>query len=81
MFYCLSLPTVVDDINVETLKENGILLSLFAKHLVEAWFLKKCNRLRLFTRKVVSNKVSKILYLFDSHPINNIHRPKNSILI
>ena len=31
-FYCLSLATVTVDINVETLKENGILLSQFTQN-------------------------------------------------
>ena len=35
-FYCLSLATVAVDINVETLKENGILLSQFGQNDVEA---------------------------------------------
>ena len=38
-FYCLSLATVAADINVETLKGNGILLSQFAQNVVEALFL------------------------------------------
>ena len=38
-FYCLSLATVAVDINVETLKGNGILLSQFAQNVVEALFL------------------------------------------
>ena len=37
-FYCLSLATVAVDINVETLKGNGILLSQFAQNVVEALF-------------------------------------------
>ena len=36
--YFLSLATVVVDINVETLKQNGILLSQFAQNIVEARF-------------------------------------------
>ena len=39
-FSCLSLTTVAADINVETLKENGILLSQFAQNVVEARFLR-----------------------------------------
>ena len=39
-FYCLSLATVAVDISVETLKENGILLSQFAQNVVEAHFLR-----------------------------------------
>ena len=39
-FYCLSLATVAVDINVKTLKENGILLSQFAQNVVEARFLR-----------------------------------------
>ena len=35
-FYCLSLATVAVDINVETLKQNGILLSQFGQNDVEA---------------------------------------------
>ena len=38
-FYCLSLATSAD-INVESLKENGTLLSQFAKNVVEALFLR-----------------------------------------
>ena len=37
--YFLGLATVAVDINVETLKENGILLSQFAQNVVEARFL------------------------------------------
>ena len=33
-FYCLSFATVAVDINVQTLKENGILLSQFARKVV-----------------------------------------------
>ena len=36
----LSLITVAVDINVETLKENRILLSQFAQNVVEACFLR-----------------------------------------
>ena len=41
-FYCLSLATVAVDINVETLKRNrnSVLLSQFAKKVVEACFLR-----------------------------------------
>ena len=39
-FYCLSLAIVAVDINVETLKRNGILLSKFAQNFVEARFLR-----------------------------------------
>ena len=40
-FYCLSLSIIAVDINVETLKRNGILLSqLFAQKVVETRFLK-----------------------------------------
>ena len=39
-FYCLSLTTVAVDINVKSLKENGILLSQFAQNVVEARFLR-----------------------------------------
>ena len=39
-FYCLSLAIVAVDINVETLKRNGILLSQFAQNFVEARFLR-----------------------------------------
>ena len=39
-FYCLSFATAAVDINVETLKENGILLSQFAQNVVEAHFLR-----------------------------------------
>ena len=39
-FYCLSLATVAVDINVETLKENGILLSQFAQNVLETRFLR-----------------------------------------
>ena len=45
--------TVAVDINVKTLKENGILLTQFAQNVVEACFFKKYNRLRLFTKKLV----------------------------
>ena len=38
-FYCHSLATVAVDINVETLKGNGILLPQFALNIVEAHFL------------------------------------------
>ena len=38
-FYYLSLATVAADINVETLKENGILLPQFAQNVEEARFL------------------------------------------
>ena len=41
-FYCHSLATVVVDINMKTLKRNGIL---------------EYNRLRLFTRKLFKIKV------------------------
>ena len=37
-FCCLSLATVAVDVNVETLKGNGILLSQFAQNIVEARF-------------------------------------------
>ena len=37
-FYCLSLATIAVDINVETLKENGILLAQFAQNVVGAHF-------------------------------------------
>ena len=39
-FYSLSLATVAVDINVETLKDNGILLSQFAQNVVEPRFLR-----------------------------------------
>ena len=39
-FYCLSHATLAVDINVETLEENGILLSQFARNVVEARFLR-----------------------------------------
>ena len=39
-FYCNNLATVAVDINVETLKWNGILLSQFAQNIVEARFLR-----------------------------------------
>ena len=39
-FYCLILGTVFVDINVKTLKENGILLSRFAQNFIEARFLR-----------------------------------------
>ena len=39
-FYCHGLATVAVDINVETLKRNGILLSQFAQNFVEAHFLR-----------------------------------------
>ena len=39
-FYCLSLATVAVDINVETLKGYGILLSQFPQNVVEARFLR-----------------------------------------
>ena len=37
-FYCLPFPTATVDINVETLKENGILLLQFAQNVVEVSF-------------------------------------------
>ena len=40
MFYCLSLSTLAVDSNVETLKENGILLLQFAQKVVKARFLR-----------------------------------------
>ena len=39
-FYCLSHATLAVDINVETLEENGILLSQFTQNVVEAHFLR-----------------------------------------
>ena len=39
-FDCHSLPTVAVDINVETLKGNGIMLSQFAQSTIEAPFLR-----------------------------------------
>ena len=39
-FYCLSLATFAFNINVEFLKENGILLSQFAQNVAEARFLR-----------------------------------------
>ena len=33
-FYCFSIATVAVDINVKTLKENGVLLSQFAQNVV-----------------------------------------------
>ena len=40
-FYCLSIAVIAVDINVETLKRNGILLSqLFAQNVLETRFLK-----------------------------------------
>ena len=39
-FYCHGLAAVAVDINVETLKRNGILLSQFAQNFVEARFLR-----------------------------------------
>ena len=36
--YCLHLATAAVDINVEPLKENGILLSKFAQNVVEVSF-------------------------------------------
>ena len=39
-FYCLSLAAVAVDINVETLKENGILLSQSAQNVVKTSFLR-----------------------------------------
>ena len=39
-FYCLILATVAVDINAETLKENGVLLSQFAENVIEARFLR-----------------------------------------
>ena len=40
MFYCLSLSTLAVGSNVETLKENGILLLQFAQKVVKARFLR-----------------------------------------
>ena len=37
-FYCLSLATVAVDIDVKTLKENGILLSQFAQNVAEVCY-------------------------------------------
>ena len=37
-FYCLCLVTAVAGINVETLKEIGIVLSQFAQNVVEVGF-------------------------------------------
>ena len=39
-FYCICVATVAVDINVETLKENGILLSQVAQNIVEVHFLR-----------------------------------------
>ena len=39
-FYCLSRATFAFNVNVETLKENGILLSQFAQNVAEARFLR-----------------------------------------
>ena len=39
-FYCLCPATVAVDINVETLKENGILLSQVAQNVVDAHYLR-----------------------------------------
>ena len=82
IYYFLVRLTVAVDINVETLKDNGILLPQFAQNLVEAFFLKKYIELRFFTRKLVKNKVSRnfAILLYGCLPINNIHRPKNRIL-
>ena len=51
-FYCLILATAAVGINAKTLKENGILLSQFAKSVVESRFLRNI-RLRLFTRILI----------------------------
>ena len=50
--YCLRLATAAADVNVEPLKENGILLSQFAQ-MLQKFLFKKYYSLELFTRKFV----------------------------
>ena len=81
-FCCFSLAIVAVDINVENLKRNGTLLSQFAQNIVEARFLRNINRMRVFTRNLNLNKVSRNLTMlfYDCLPIKDIYRPKNKIL-
>ena len=81
-FCCFSLAIVAVDINVENLKRNGTLLSQFAQNVVEARFLRNINRMRVFTRNLNLNKVSRNLTMlfYDCLPIKDIYRPKNKIL-
>ena len=81
-FYWHSLPTVVVDINVETLKGNGIMLSQFAQNTVEARFSGNVTGWDYLLGNWFKIKVSRNLaiLLYDCLPINNIYRPKNRIL-
>ena len=81
-FYCLSLGTVAADINVETLKGNGILLSQFAQNIVEARFLRNITGWDYLLGNWFKLKVSGNLaiLLYDCLPTNNIYRPKNRML-
>ena len=81
-FYCRSLAIVAADINVETLKRNGILLSQFPQNFVGAHFLRNITGWDYLLGKWFKIKVSRNLtiLLYDCLPINNIYRPKNRIL-
>ena len=82
-FYCLSLAIIAVDINVETLKRNGILLSqLFAQNFVEAHFLRNITGWDYLLGNWLKINFSRNLaiLLYDCLPINNIYRPKNRIL-
>ena len=81
-FYWHSLPTVAVDINVETLKGNGIMLSQFAQNTVEARFSGNVTGWDYLLGNWFKIKVSRNLaiLLYDCLPINNIYRPKDRIL-
>ena len=81
-FYCLIVAIVSVDIDVETLKGSGILLSQFAQNVVEARFLGNITGWDYFLGNWFKIKVSRNLavLLYDFLPINNIYRPKNRIL-
>ena len=59
-FYCLCPATVAVDINVETLKENGILLSQFVQNVVKAHFLRNIKGWDYFLGKWFEIKFPKI---------------------
>ena len=77
--YCLSHATVAVDINMETWKGKGILLSEFTQNVVEACFLRNITGWDYLLRNWCKMKFSENwpYFLCDCLPINNIYRPKN----
>ena len=76
-FYCHILATVAVDINVKTLKGNGILLPQFTQNVVEARFLRNITGWDFLQVNWFKIKVSRNLaiLLYDCLPINMIVSP------